>query len=85
MRDDGFRDLISHAHDRIERGHRLLKNHGDARTPQLAHGVVIESSKILRAGSVLCEQYFARDPGLRRQQPHDGERCDRFARPGFAD
>ena len=30
-------DLIADAHDGIEGGHRLLKNHGDARAAELAH------------------------------------------------
>ena len=37
---DRFGDLLSDAHDRIESSHRLLKDHGDARTAKLAHGVV---------------------------------------------
>ena len=36
MGQHGFGDLLAHAHHWIERGHRLLKNHGDARAAKLA-------------------------------------------------
>jgi hypothetical protein len=35
--EDGFGDLIPDAHNWIERGHRLLKNHGKARAADVAH------------------------------------------------
>ena len=63
MRDDGFGNLISDAHHGIERGHRLLKNHGDARTAELAHGVVIERGQIARCGTVIGEEDFAQKLG----------------------
>ena len=85
MRDDGFGNLISDAHHRIERGHRLLKDHGNARAAQLAHGVVIERGQIPRGRAVICEEDFAGDSGLRRQQAHDGQGSDRLAGAGFAD
>ena len=44
MPHDGLDNLITHRVDRIERGHRLLKDHGDLAAPKigqlaLAHGM----------------------------------------------
>ena len=43
VREHGFGNLVADAHDRVEGGHRLLKNHGDLRAPEEAHGIVGES------------------------------------------
>ena len=75
MGEDGFCDLISDAHDRVERGHGLLKDHREARAAQLAHGVVRKLGQIARR-SIFRKQDFAADTGLRRQQAHDGEGRD---------
>ena len=32
-----FRNLIAHPHHRVQRGHRLLKNHGQLRAAQRTH------------------------------------------------
>jgi hypothetical protein len=40
MRENGFGDLITHAHDRIQSGHRFLKDHRHARAAQLAKLIV---------------------------------------------
>ena len=77
-------DLVSYAHDGIERGHWLLEDHGDARAAQLAHGIVRQVGEIAGC-TVLRKKNLAGNLCLRREQPHDGERANRFARAGFAD
>jgi hypothetical protein len=79
-----FGDLIPNAHDGIERGHWLLKNHGDRGPAQLAHSIVVQGRQVSRSG-IPGEEDFAADMCLRRQKPHDGERRNRFARAGFTD
>ncbi|MNC49773.1 hypothetical protein D3C75_989740 [compost metagenome] len=37
MKAQGFRNLFPNAHDRVERSHRLLKNHGNPITAQSRH------------------------------------------------
>jgi len=63
---DGFGDLISDAHDWVEGSHGLLKDHGDARASELAHGIVGELEQVAR-GAVFGEEDFAGDVGLRRK------------------
>jgi len=84
VRQHGFRDLIAHPHDGIERRHGLLENHRDARAAELAHGVVRKIGEIA-SHAIPGEVDFARDVCLSREQAHDGKGCDRFAGAGFAD
>ena len=51
-----FGDLRADAHDRIERGHRLLKDHGDFASAQSANLFGRSSDKILRGGLRLAMQ-----------------------------
>src|SRR5215471_14738005 len=81
MAQDGLDDLVADREARIERGHRLLEDHGKPVAAQIAQGLVgcpqqIESVKMDRAGNL---------GGLFRQQPHDGERRHALAAAGFAD
>jgi hypothetical protein len=62
----GFGDLISDAHDGIERRHRLLENHGDARAAKLAHGVIGKFGKIARC-AVFGEEDFSGDMRLQAE------------------
>ena len=83
-----FSDLRANAHDRVERGHRLLKDHGDFAS---AHGAYLSGrggDKILRGGLRLgmqLEQGFAFDASTGWREAHQGERQNCFARAGFAD
>ena len=36
---DGFRDLVLHREDRVERSHRVLQDHGDLLAAVAAHGI----------------------------------------------
>ena len=65
----------------VERGHRLLENHGDVVAAHAAHGAVRRGRKI----APLRVRYgrTARAIGL-RQQPHDRSAVIDFARAGLA-
>ncbi|GGA73012.1 hypothetical protein GCM10011507_25800 [Edaphobacter acidisoli] len=77
---DGFGDLAADGHDRVERGHWLLKDHGETATAMAAHGFFRKreeffACKLNAAGDV-------RDGGQEAQQ---GQRCGGLAAAGFAD
>ena len=42
----GFGDLVADAHHRIEGGHRLLEDHGDARAAELTEFILAEGRKV---------------------------------------
>ena len=77
-----FAELLLDGMQRVERGHRLLEDHGDAVAAYRAHR---------RSGGM--EQFLAVEPdaaaGVRSggvgQQLQDAERGDRLAGAGFAD
>jgi hypothetical protein len=82
----GFGDLIPDAHHWIERGHRLLKDHGEARTADVVH--------VRRLGT-LEEVFWRTFRTLSKTSPetcacggkqaHEGEGSHGFAGAGFAD
>ena len=75
---DGLGDLVADAHHGIERGHRLLKDHGHARAAQL-----LQVGGAGRAEVAALELHLAGEPCLGRQQPHDRQCGDAFAGAGF--
>src|SRR5664279_5370786 len=75
VRQHRFRDLVAHAHHRIERGHRLLKNHADSGAPNVAHLRFWYGEQILTA-----KMNVAVNARLRGKQPQDGQRADRLPR-----
>src|SRR5258708_21044473 len=81
MAQNGFDDLVADGETRIERGHRLLKNHRQPVAAQIAQGLVghieqVEAVEANRAGDF---------GGMLRQQAHDGERSHALAAAGFTD
>ena len=81
MQDDRFHDLRADGEHRVERRHRLLKDHADVAAADRLH------LPLGQADQVAAEE---RDParfdaGGRRQQPHDRERRDALARAALAD
>ena len=40
------RDLLGDAHDRVERGHRLLEDHADLPAAHILHGHLVQSEEI---------------------------------------
>ena len=77
-----FLDLQADREDRIQRGHRLLKDHRDVATANLAHLLVVE---VEQGSAVEHDPAFRDFPGKPWQQPHDRERRYRLAGPGLAD
>jgi len=72
-------DLEANSHDRIERGHRLLKNHGDAVAAKFLHLLGGEPQKIMST-----EKDFPRhDATRRRDKSHYRECRDALAAPRF--
>ena len=77
-----FGNLFADRQDRIERRHRVLKDHRDLAAANLAH---------LRSGFLeqvfAFEEYLALriDPAGPLDEAHDRKRVDRLARSRFAD
>lgn len=86
MREDGFGDLAADAHDRVERGHGLLEDHGDGAAAVGAHLVFAEGEQVfgVRVG-LAGELEAAGDGGRGRKQAEDGERGGGLAGAGLAD
>src|SRR5215475_748671 len=82
MQPHGFADLVADPDHRIERGHRLLEDHGDAIAADLAHLGFVEGEQV---GTL--EQDLAADdaPGRVGYETHDRERTDALAAAGLAD
>ena len=77
--EDGFGDLIAHAHDWIQRSHGLLEDHGDAGSAQMAELVGRERREIGGLGVATLEANVAGHSCYGRKQAHDGQRGDGFA------
>ncbi len=75
-------ELVRDPQERIERRHRVLKNHRDALAANSAHFLFGQFQEVAAA-----EQHFAAGyaSGRRRDQPHDRQVGDRLAGTGFAD
>jgi hypothetical protein len=82
MDQERLHELQTDREHRVQRGHGFLEDHGDLPAPHRAHRFGIERCKI-PAGKADATAGDA--AGGLRQQPHDGERGDRFAGSGFAD
>src|SRR5208283_5751095 len=81
MQADGLANLAADGEDRVERGHRLLEDHRDARAAYVAHLEVAQLQQIL-----ILENYFAaHDTRRLGQQPHDREHARRLARSRLTD
>ena len=82
MQVDGLGHLQADAQRRIERRHRLLKNHGDAIAADGADFGIVELEQV-----ATLEQHLAGlDPARRRRdQAHDGQGRHALARSRLAD
>ena len=76
-----FGNLLADGKDRVQRRHRLLKDHGQIRAAQLAHGGFAGLRQIQHTAVAPMEMHLAADdaPATMLNQPHDGQRRDRFA------
>ena len=96
---DGFFDLRAYAHYRIERGHWLLKNHGNFAAADGADLLAVGNREIGAARGSRCrvsrgaevavaarmQPGFADAARAGRSESHEGEDEHRFAGAGFAD
>ena len=80
MADEDLGYLIADRKARVERRHRLLKNHRQPVAAQIAHFVVRQAEQI-----AAVEQHRAVHLRVLRQQAHQRERRDALAATGFAD
>ena len=82
---NGLYHLKPHGVDRVQRAHRLLKNHRDLATPVALQLSFAEGAQVNRRPSPPVEPNFAiHHLAWRvRHQPHHRQRGHRLARPRF--
>ncbi len=78
---DRLGDLIADREERVQRGHRVLEDHGDALAADVPHLGIGFLEKVFSLESDLPADDLRRG----RQEPQDGEREGRLARAGFSD
>jgi hypothetical protein len=83
--EERFGDLAADGHDGVERGHGLLKDHGDGAAAMAAHGVFAQGEEIGGGGFVVAPENAAGEVRGGRKKPQQGEAGRGFARAGFAD
>jgi hypothetical protein len=79
-----FNDLCNLASDpqnRIERGHRILKNHRHLAAANRSHVIERKIHDVAPAQP----DFATRETHRRFQKPHHGQHRDAFSGPGFAD
>ena len=79
---DDLADLIAHLHERVERGHRVLKYDCDFLPPDL---IGVGLSLLAEKRSALPADVASDDAAWQVDEPGDGSRGDTLARTGFAD
>jgi len=85
VRQHGFGNLVPNAHNRVEGGHRFLKDHGDAGAAETTELFRAESREIRGMGFAVLKGHISGDVGGGGKQTHDGERGDGLSGAGFAD
>ena len=81
----GFGDLAADGHDGIERGHRLLKDHGDLAATDPAQGCRSLQEQIESGAFAGIPEDLAFDAGCGVEEAWDGESGGAFAGAGLAD
>ena len=81
MHGQHFFDLLADTQHRIERCHRLLKDHRNPLCAKFTHLVGAGGGDFKAFQIDQTALHFESALG---QKPHDRERCDRLARPAFA-
>ncbi|MCY1553695.1 hypothetical protein D9M68_902030 [compost metagenome] len=76
-----FADLVANTHDRIQRGKRILKHHGDAIAAQFLANVLPCSDQF----QTLAPDRTGADDHGAGEQAEDGKRGETFAAAGFTD
>ena len=82
MQRDRFDDLVADGVDGVERGHRLLEDHGDVFAADGAHLPLAQRSRSSAFQEDLPAEDLARRLG---NEPEDRQRRDRFPAPALAD
>src|SRR5512137_251172 len=82
MESERFRDLIAYLEHRVQRGHRLLKDHGYLISSDLSHFRDRQFQQILSLEDHFASFYFT---GWAFDQPHDGKRGHTLSASGFPD
>ena len=87
MKPERFGDLVANRIDRIERGHRLLKDHGDVATAYGPQAGIIGCREIDFLTVTVGKGHGAADDPATDMldQIHDRQGGNRLARPGFPD
>ena len=81
VEDDGLDDLCADGEDRVERGHRLLKDHADVAAADRLHVSLGEFHEIAAEE----RDSAGLDAGVRRKKPHDREGRHAFSGAALAD
>ena len=81
MDEQRFGDLIADREDRVERGHRFLKDQRDLRAANRAHVALVERQQI----AALEADGAAGDPAGPLNETHDRQRGDGLPAPRLAD
>ena len=79
---DGFGNLAANGKDRVQRGHRILDNQGDAAAAHFAHLMLGKLEQVLAFQSDAAADDF---PGRRRHQAHQGKHRNRLSAARLAD
>ena len=85
MGEHGFGDLMTDAHDRVERGHGLLKDHRHGTAAMCAHFVLSEGEEVFGVVGRVAELEAAGEVRGGRKKTEQGQRGCRFSGAGFAD
>ena len=86
VQDQRFSDLVANREHRVQRCHRLLKNHGNLIAANFSQGVLAGLCQVQHAAAGRLEHDLARHDFSARivGQPHDGLRGHGLARTGLA-
>ncbi len=87
MKADRLRDLVADAMHRVERGHRLLKDHRDLVAADVADLLLGNRQQVFDDAGLAPQPDLAADDRARRRrgEAHDGEAGDALARARFPD
>src|SRR5215469_4928727 len=76
-------NLVSDAHYRIQRSHRLLEDHRYPRSTNSLNRARWNLQNVANTSSIALKQDLSTDTRLLYEQSHNGQRSDRLARPRF--
>ena len=80
MQKDHLADLVAHGFHRVQRGHRVLEDHGDFLAADRPHLLIAQLEEVLSLEKHLAAQHLCRRV---RQNPKDAQRRRGLARAGL--